>query len=303
MIRAYIRQMRTASSGVQLILFFLLLTAAGCKKDYEGIEVLDERNIQEYMQKNGLKMQQYDTTGIYYQVIKTGSGDSLDYTLQLPIVYTVKTLDESYSSQDTIMNHYGNYFGYYSPADLRDIMKNIHLKQGGSLRVILPSRKAYGRNGNRSLGIPGNASLDFTITVLEKKNLLAYEGQMIRNYMSRNNLTGYIQSPDSIYYKIIETGGAGSPINLDSTLTLNYTGRFLNGTTFETAEGAQVILRSFIPAWQKMVPLIKEGGTIRFILPSNLAYGIVGSSDPNTGKAIPAFSPLDFEVKVTDVAL
>ncbi len=303
MIKTYIRRIRAAGSGIQVTLFFLLIIAAGCKKEYEGIETLDERNIQEYIQKNGLNMQQYDTTGIYYQIIKPGAGDSLDYTLQLPIVYTVKTLDGSYSSQDTIMNHYGNYFGYYSPADLRNIMKNIQLKQGGSIRVILPSRKAYGRNGNSTLGIPGNASLDFTISVVEKKNLLAYEGQMIRNYMLRNNLTGYIQSQDSIYYKIIEAGETGSPINLDSTLTLNYTGKFLNGTAFETAEGATVILKSFIPAWQKMVPLIKEGGTIRFILPSNLAYGIVGSSDPTTGKTIPGFSPLDFEVKVTDVAL
>lgn len=302
MTKVHIKRTGTGIAGFQLIVFLLLLiTAVGCKKEYESIEALDERNIQEYIQKNGLNMQQYDTTGIYYQVVKPGTGDAIDYTLQLPVIYTVKSLDGAYSSLDTIVNHYGNYFGYFSPDYLRTVIKTALMNQGGSIRIILPSRKAYGRNGNRTLGIPGNASLDFTVSVLEQRKLPEYEDQMIRKYLG-SDAAGYTKSEDGIYYKITNAG-TGSQITLDSTLTLNYTGKLLNGNTFESVDGASVILSNFIPAWQKAVPLIKEGGSIRFVFPSPLAYGMTGSTASYTGQSsIPAFSPLDFEVTVTDVA-
>ena len=280
------------------LVMLTMAAIASCTKDYEDIKTLDERNISEYISRNGLKVQPYDTTGLYYEVLKPGSGENLDYTQQIPLIYTVRSLDGSYISQDTIVNHYSNYFGYYSPASIRDLMMKVLQKQGGSIRVILPSRKAYGRTGNKTLGIPGNASLDFTISVLEKNKLPLYEEQMIKKYLG-SDLQNYTKSPDGIYYKI-GNPGTGSVINQDSTLTVNYTGRLLNGVTFESNEGASVSLSRFITAWQQAVPLVKVGGSIRFIFPSTLAYGLNGSTDQTSGKVvIPAFSPLDFDVTVT----
>lgn len=276
-----------------LVMFLLIAVMAGCKKEYESIKVEDERNIQEYIQKNGLNMQVYDTTGIYYQVTKTGTGSPIDYTQQLPVVYTVKSLDGAYSSQDTIINHYANYFGYYSPASLRDLMKEVLKNQGGSIRIILPSRKAYGRGGNTSLGIPGNASLDFTVSILEKSKLPAYEDQMIKKYLG-TDLPNYTKSEDGIYYKISEAG-TGKEIRTDSTVTVNYSGSFMNGTVFDSYEGYSSQVDGFINAWKKILPLLKEGGSVKFVTPSSSAYGLQGSS------SIPAFSPLGFDVKVTKV--
>ncbi|RXF69519.1 FKBP-type peptidyl-prolyl cis-trans isomerase [Arcticibacter tournemirensis] len=276
-----------------LVMFLLIAVMAGCKKEYESIEVEDERNIQEYIQKNGLNMQVYDTTGIYYQVTKTGTGSPIDYTQQLPVVYTVKSLDGAYSSQDTIINHYANYFGYYSPASLRDLMKEVLKNQGGSIRIILPSRKAYGRGGNTSLGIPGNASLDFTVSILEKSKLPAYEDQMIKKYLG-TDLPNYTKSEDGIYYKISEAG-TGKEIRTDSTVTVNYSGSFMNGTVFDSYDGYSSQVDGFINAWKKILPLLKEGGSVKFVTPSSSAYGLQGSS------SIPAFSPLGFDVKVTKV--
>lgn len=173
-------------------------------------------------------------------------------------------------------------------------------KEGGTIRVLVPSRKAYGRNGSGP--IPGNASLDYTVKVLEKAKLAEYEDAVIQNYLSKNSLTGFTKSDDNIWYKITEPGSGSKIIGLDSTLTFNYTGKLLNGTVFETNEGVSTILSSYIPSWQKTVPLIKEGGSIRFIAPSSFSYGLAGSQAGSVGQiSIPAFAPLDFDVKVTKV--
>ncbi|PWG78441.1 FKBP-type peptidyl-prolyl cis-trans isomerase [Pararcticibacter amylolyticus] len=284
------------------VYFFVLLLAAvitGCEKSYESIETEDEKNIQAYIQKNGLNVTQYDTTGIYYQITSTPpeQADSLDYTKQLPIIYTVRSLDGAYSSQDTVLNRYGNYFGYFSPAGIRDIVKRALKKQGGEIRIIVPSRKAYGRSGNKTLGIPGNASLDYTIKVLESKKLPQYEDGMIRKYLEREGLTGFTRTESGLFYKILEQG-TGSSITIDSTVTTDYTGKLLNGQVFDSRTSSVFSLTDpgLRQGWKEALPLLKEGGSIRMVFPSPLGYGITGYS------GIPAFSPLDFEVKVTAVS-
>jgi FKBP-type peptidyl-prolyl cis-trans isomerase len=47
--------------------------------------------------------------------------------------------------------------------------------------------------------------------------------------------------------------------------------------------------------------MIKEGGSLRILIPSRLAYGIYGTRD-DTGRIIfPPASCLDFDVQVTNV--
>ncbi|WP_407429362.1 FKBP-type peptidyl-prolyl cis-trans isomerase [Arcticibacter sp.] len=283
-----------------LIALAFVAVISACTKEYASISEEDESNIQAYISANNLSMQKFDTTGAYYSVVSEGTGPDLDYTQQLPLIYTVKSLDGRYTSQDTFINHYAGRFGYYTPNVLREtIMANLK-KEGGTIRVLVPSRKAYGRNGSGP--IPGNASLDYTVKVLEKAKLAQYEDAVIQNYLSKNSLSGFTKSADNIWYKIAEPGTGSKIIGLDSTLTFNYTGRLLNGTVFETNEGASTILVNYIPSWQKAIPLIKEGGSIRFIAPSSLSYGLAGSQASSVGQvSIPAFAPLDFEVKVTKV--
>jgi len=283
-----------------LIALAFVAVISACTKEYASISEEDETNIQAYISANNLSMQKFDTTGAYYSVVSEGKGPDLDYTQQIPLIFTVKSLDGKYTSQDTFINHYAGRFGYYTPNVLREtIMANLK-KEGGTIRVLVPSRKAYGRNGSGP--IPGNASLDYTVKVLERGKLAEYEDAVIQNYLSKNSLSGFTKSADNIWYKITEPGTGTKIIGLDSTLTFNYTGRLLNGTVFETNEGVSTILSGYIPSWQKAIPLIKEGGSIRFIAPSSFSYGLAGSQASSVGQiSIPAFAPLDFDVKVTKI--
>jgi len=272
------------------------LLLASCKKDYPTIQEIDNQSIQQYLSQNNLNMTKYtfnDTSEFYYQVIKPGTGPNIEYSQQVPLLFSIKTLDGAYSSTDTFSNRYASYLGYFALEPVRVAVKELLVKKNGQIRVIIPSRFAYGRNGSGS--IPGNASLDISVSVLDEAKLPAYEDFVIQEYLQKNGMTGFNKTTAGIYYKI-NTPGTGSPITVDSTVTAKYTGKLLNGTVFDKSEsGASFLLNGTILGWRQAVPLIKEGGNIRIVVPSSLAYGMAGNAN------IPAFSPLDFDITVTEV--
>ncbi|MEJ7779510.1 MAG: FKBP-type peptidyl-prolyl cis-trans isomerase [Daejeonella sp.] len=286
--------------------FLLLSIFVACEKEYETVEVLDDRNLTAYIQQNKLNVTEYDNTGIYYEVITPGTGPDVEYSEQLPLIFTTRSLDGKFVSADTfsVNNRDYRFLGYVNPEGLRIGIKEVLKKKSGSLRMLIPSRLAFGRNGVGD--IPGNASLDITVNVLDKNKIAGYDDFSIKKYLAANGLTGFTKTASGLYYKIAEIG-TGSPITIDSTVVAEYTGKFLNGTVFDktiSGSGATFDLNGDsrtnpqpIKGWQEAIPLIKQGGSIRIIIPSSLGYGLTG--DPDRG--LPAFTSLDFEIKVTDV--
>lgn len=276
---------------------FLLSIIVACEKEYESIESIDDKNINAYIQANKLNVVEYQDSGIYYEVISPGSGTDVEYSDQLPLIFTIKSIDGKYSALDTFSrsNRYFNYLGYFNPEGVRIGIKEVLKKKSGTIRMIIPSGTAFGRNGAGA--IPGNASLDLTVRVLDKNKLPAYEDFTIQKYMAANALTGFTKTASGLYYKV-DAPGTGSPIAVDSTVKVEYEGKLLNGTVFDktsTGSPASLALSDVVKGWQEAIPLIKEGGTIRMILPSSLGYGLQGT------EGIPAFSALFFNVKVTEV--
>lgn len=286
--------------------FILLISIlSSCVKEYETIEVIDDRNVKDYIQQNNLSVQEYQGTGVYYQVVSPGVGPELQYSDQVPAIITMRSLDGKYISSDTLSaeNRYYNYLGYLNPEPIRTGIKEVLKNSNGIIRMIIPSRLAFGRNG--TINIPGNASLDIQVKVLDKSKIGEYDDVTIKKYLEKSALTGFSRSNSGLYYKIAEVG-TGSPITIDSTVVAEYTGKLLNGIIFDKTTAGNG--RTFdlngdtdpnsrpISGWQEAIPMIKQGGSIRIVMPSALGYGFQGSSS-----AIPAFSCLDFEIKVTDV--
>ncbi len=281
----------------KLLIPAFLLALVSCEKDYKSIAELDKKNIQEYMQKNNLNMIA-DTSGIYYEIISPGTGAPIDYKDKIPMHFSQKSLDGAYINADTIINRYADFFGYLSPIGIREGVKKYLKNRGGKIRLIVPSRQAFGRNGTTK--IPANASLDYVVTVLDDKKLSAYEDNSIKKYLQQSNLSGFTMTSSGLYYKII-AAGVGSPITQDSLISVNYTGKLLNGTVFESGESKPTSVLRFIKGWVEAVPMINEGGQIRIVVPSNLAYGNEGSKNGKGGYTIPPFSILDFDIKVLKV--
>jgi FKBP-type peptidyl-prolyl cis-trans isomerase len=122
------------------------------------------------------------------------------------------------------------------------------------------------------------------------------EQAAITAYAAQNGITPTMH-PSGINYQII-TQGSGPAPTVNSMISVKYTGKLLNGTKFDESltPTALFTLSGAIQGWQLGVPLINEGGIIKLIIPSSLAYGCVGS-----GAVIPPYSVLYFEVELVDV--
>jgi FKBP-type peptidyl-prolyl cis-trans isomerase FkpA len=108
-------------------------------------------------------------------------------------------------------------------------------------------------------------------------------------YCTANGIN-FTEHSSGILYEITAAGTGGSP-NLSSTVTVVYTGKLLNGTTFDASANAiSFPLTNVIQGWQIAIPLMKAGGRMRMVIPSSLAYSCVGTT------GIPANSPLYFDV-------
>jgi FKBP-type peptidyl-prolyl cis-trans isomerase len=98
-----------------------------------------------------------------------------------------------------------------------------------------------------------------------------------------------------MYYQIVSAGSGATP-TLASTVKAKYTGKYLDGTVFDSATTpVQFPLAGVIAGWQLGLPLIQKGGIIKLIIPSSLAYGCTGRSP------IQPYTILYFEVELTDV--
>ena len=299
-----------------------MLAFSSCeKKVYQTVVEMDEENIQNYIRQNNLNMTAFGSTGIYYQVIQEGNGEPLDYTQVVPLVYSFKTHDGSFSSLDTFAtgNRYADYLGYFpygssvansqpgSPLDKEEGIKLV-LKEGlknsnGKIRILVPSRLAFGKRGSGK--ITANQSIDYVIHAIQPESLKDYEDNSIQKYIPTlgMQLSEFEKTEKGSYYNII-TPGTGKAISENSNIEIGYTLRLLNGNIIEqsSSDSTAMSLGTTIAGWKEVLPKIKEGGKVRMVLPSTQAYGLKGSPSQTAGViGIPPFSALDFEVSVTVV--
>ena len=106
-----------------------------------------------------------------------------------------------------------------------------------------------------------------------------------------------------IFYKVLKAGPAGGPSpNRADTITVRYTGRFIDGHVFNTsAEGGKGTttfeLGKLIPGWVGALRLMHVGDQWRLYIPSYLAYGAQGKAD-----YIPPDATLIFDVELVSVS-
>lgn len=112
--------------------------------------------------------------------------------------------------------------------------------------------------------------------------------------------TTWTKTASGLKYAILKEGNGISPKATDN-VTVHYTGRLLDGTIFDSSvdrgEPIMFPLTAVIKGWTEGLQLMKEGGRAVFYLPSDLAYGEMGT--PNG--PIPPNAPLIFEVELIKV--
>lgn len=108
-----------------------------------------------------------------------------------------------------------------------------------------------------------------------------------------------IKTTSGLQYTVLKAGSGQIP-QANSTVTINYEGRLLDDTVFDSSIARQqpitLNLVDVIPGLQEGLKTMKEGGKTRFFIPSTLGYGDIGSGD-----AIQPNSLLIFDVELIKV--
>lgn len=123
---------------------------------------IDDAAIQAYLAGHTDVHAVKDTSGIYYQVLTEGTGSSPRVTSTIKVNYTGKLLNGTQFDQASA---YTQVLGKLIPGWQLGLP---HVKAGGSILLIIPSRYCY---GNVAVGgIPANSVLVFTVDLLSTSN-------------------------------------------------------------------------------------------------------------------------------------
>ena len=168
------------SRALYILLFFCCIITACKKETATGVvaeraqAIIDDKIISDYLAANpGLNAKRIDTTGVFYIEIQPGSGTALfTNSTQVTVGYKGRllTTGQVFISTDNI----------HPSFVLSTVIKGWRLgipqiKKGGIVRLLIPSRYAYGpypqpevgKSYGLTGGLPANAVLDFDIELFD----------------------------------------------------------------------------------------------------------------------------------------
>lgn len=160
-----------------LPILFIYCAVAGCTKTSSNLgnvkaqAVIDDKIIANYIASNGLtgKAQKVtDTSGVYYIVLQPGQGNDLfTNSTQVTVGDTGKLLTTGTVFYKTNEFHPSYSLGQVILGWRLGIPK---IKKGGIVRLLIPSRYAYGPYPQTDYHLPANAVLDFDIQLYDVTN-------------------------------------------------------------------------------------------------------------------------------------
>ncbi|MCU0446089.1 MAG: FKBP-type peptidyl-prolyl cis-trans isomerase [Microscillaceae bacterium] len=162
---------------------------------------------------------------------------------------------------------------------------------------------------------PSGTQVKYTVKVLKirskaeikqelEKNLQAQrraDSLLISKYLDslvkkQKNLQ-ILQTASGLRYYFTQTGAGKSPIEGD-TISVNYVGKFLDGTIYNSSDAnTEFVLGNTLPlGLDEGLALLQEGSKATFFLPSELGFGAEGM-----GNLVPPHAILIFEVELVKI--
>jgi FKBP-type peptidyl-prolyl cis-trans isomerase len=120
------------------------------------------------------------------------------------------------------------------------------------------------------------------------------------DFLAKNKAkAGVTTTASGLQYEVLTAGSGDSPKPTD-TVTVNYKGTLIDGTTFDSSydrgEPATFVLNQVIGGWTEGVGLMKPGAKYKLYIPPALGYG-----DRGAGPTIGPSSVLIFEVELISI--
>ena len=123
------------------------------------------------------------------------------------------------------------------------------------------------------------------------------EVEEIDEYLQKH--PGMKQNQAGVYVKNVKKGN-GAKVEPLQTVKVHYTGRFTDGTVFDSSvergEPFSFTVGSgqVIPGWDATVSEMKVGDKVTVLIPSSMAYG-------EGRQGIPPYSPLEFDIELLEI--
>ncbi|WP_345078029.1 FKBP-type peptidyl-prolyl cis-trans isomerase [Nemorincola caseinilytica] len=267
---------------------------------------IDEQLLQEYFKKKKLTPTKTES-GLYYTITKKGTGANVAAGQMVNVNYTGMLINGQKfdSNTDTAFKH-------VEPFTLTvgrgQVIKGWDeglqlLSKGTKATLYIPSALAYGSQ-DRSPQIPANSILIFDVEIVDITDQASIDEKKIKDHLAKNKIKA-TRTPSGLYYTISQKG-LGPNAAKGKKVTMNYTGRLLDGRAFDSNTDPKFgHVRPFdftlgigqvIQGWDEGVQLLQIGTKGTFYIPSALGYGPSGS-----GQQIPPNSVLVFDVELTGI--
>ena len=273
----------------------------------------NETQIQQYISSKKLVATKA-TNGVYYSITKanpTGQNLTLGDTVRLH--YVISRLDDKpdnkVDSSSVLKNQPFTFFNNGGASNI--FLKMLpYMKEGEQATFILPSKLAGSSQAFPNL--PANSPIRCDITFFKNYS----EDIMIDNYVAAKKLN--IKEKISVvsattgfttYVRYIQTKEGAADLIATKIAKIKYTGRFLNGTIFDSntnrtdslsyTVGAGYIANRVRQGFGVSVDKMRLGEKATFIFPSSLGYGATGSRGiPGLPDVIPGYASLIFDIEI-----
>lgn len=315
----------------QKLYFHLKLIDFKTKKAYEQLkkeelEKLKEEEpdrLKEYLEANKIYAEP-EESGLYFISKERGKGTKVEEGKMVKIHYIVRLLNGSkvYSTYDTDKPMEIELGKRFETDGFNEGLSKM--RKGGKAEFIVPSDIGFGEKG-RGQVIPPYSTLLYEVEVLDVRSKEEYRKEMkeerVREDAKREKekeelkkkepdlIEGYLEDNDievkptesGLYYIETEEGSGDYPKEGDE-VEVNYKLYFLDGELLQDSRQSgkpysfEIGSDGVIKGWNEAIPLMKEGGKAKILLPSKLAYGEMGR-----GRRIPPYTPLLFEVELLDI--
>ncbi len=155
--------------------------------------------------------------------------------------------------------------------------------------------------GHGVLKQPTSISEEQALAIIERQTAYIRQRDSIANadFLSKNKrVPGVITSKSGLQYKILKEGTGATPSDT-SQVEVNYEGRLIDGTVFDSSykrgQSATFGCNQVIKGWTEALTMMKEGDVWELYIPYNLAYGERGN------QSIPPYATLIFKVELIKV--
>lgn len=149
----------------------------------------------------------------------------------------------------------------------------------------------------------------FVISCDPAKKYEEEEKSLIADYIAKNNITVAPDAKGLYYIELI--AGEGDLIEEGDSVGVYYTGKFLNGSEFDSNLEEDTPFRFkvgsyyIIKGWSRALTYMKLGTKAKVLIPSSLAYGSAGYGYYDYygyyHSVIGGYTPLVFEIEVVEL--